>query len=164
MCVCVFRIMEESRLAKGELERSLYHMERKKKPVHTTRVSHSHTPAHSIDFTLQLSSFHLFAVLICLFSIQTEPVAASVRSLRRPQRKQQQKRHAYHTRSARERRRTHTLTNTHEDSISESDSEAEVQHSCELKFWFIFTFYSLQIFDETPCDVIPYFIYYFITE
>lgn len=62
MCVCVFRIMEQSRLAKGELERSLYHMERKKKPVHTTRVSHSHTPAHCIDFALHLSSFHLFTV------------------------------------------------------------------------------------------------------
>ncbi|GAA6108915.1 bromodomain and WD repeat-containing protein 3 isoform X2, partial [Tachysurus ichikawai] len=88
----VFRVMEESRAAKGELEQSLYNLERRKKPAHTTR---------------------------------TETVDVSVRSLRRPQRKQQQKRHAYHTRSARERRRARTLTDTREHSLSESDSEAE---------------------------------------
>ncbi|KAI4892671.1 hypothetical protein NFI96_022685, partial [Prochilodus magdalenae] len=88
----VFRVMEDSRLAKGEFERFLYNTE-KKKPVNVTRA---------------------------------EPIGVSVRSLRRPSRKQQQKRHSYHTRSARERRRsTHMPSQSGEDGLGESDSDAE---------------------------------------
>uniref|UniRef100_A0A8B9JV82 Bromodomain and WD repeat domain containing 3 n=1 Tax=Astyanax mexicanus TaxID=7994 RepID=A0A8B9JV82_ASTMX len=58
--------------------------------------------------------------------LKTEPVGVSVRSLRRPLRKQQQKRHSYHTRSARERRRSsHARSRSGEDSLGESESEAE---------------------------------------
>uniref|UniRef100_A0A8B9R9Y7 Bromodomain and WD repeat domain containing 3 n=1 Tax=Astyanax mexicanus TaxID=7994 RepID=A0A8B9R9Y7_ASTMX len=61
-----------------------------------------------------------------MFRYSTEPVGVSVRSLRRPLRKQQQKRHSYHTRSARERRRSsHARSRSGEDSLGESESEAE---------------------------------------
>ncbi|XP_016429193.1 bromodomain and WD repeat-containing protein 3-like [Sinocyclocheilus rhinocerous] len=90
----IFRVMEDSRRAKGEVERSFYNIEKKKKSAPTTG---------------------------------SEPVGESVRMLRRPQRRPQQRRHAYQTRSTRERRRsTSVLSYTHnEESVAESDSEVE---------------------------------------
>uniref|UniRef100_A0A672MHY1 Bromodomain and WD repeat domain containing 3 n=1 Tax=Sinocyclocheilus grahami TaxID=75366 RepID=A0A672MHY1_SINGR len=89
----IFRVMEDSRRAKGEVERSFYNIEKKKKK----------------------------------FAPTTGPVGESVRMLRRPQRRPQQRRHAYQTRSTRERRRsTSVLSYTHnEESVAESDSEVE---------------------------------------
>uniref|UniRef100_A0A672QEE0 Bromodomain and WD repeat domain containing 3 n=1 Tax=Sinocyclocheilus grahami TaxID=75366 RepID=A0A672QEE0_SINGR len=68
--------------------------------------------------------------------LQSEPVGDSVRMLRRPQRKPQQRRHTYQTRSTRERRRsTSVLSYTHnEESVAESDSEAEVRMQCVCVF------------------------------
>ncbi|KAL0194309.1 hypothetical protein M9458_012605, partial [Cirrhinus mrigala] len=57
----------------------------------------------------------------------SEPAGESVRTLRRPQRKAQQRRHTYQTRSTRERRRSTSVPSyTHnEESVAESDSEVE---------------------------------------
>uniref|UniRef100_A0A8C2DU96 Bromodomain and WD repeat domain containing 3 n=1 Tax=Cyprinus carpio TaxID=7962 RepID=A0A8C2DU96_CYPCA len=84
-------VMEDSRRAKGESERSFYNIEKKKKSAPTTG---------------------------------SEPVGDSVRMLRRPQRKPQQRRHTYQTRSTQERRRsTNVLNYTHnEESVAESDT------------------------------------------
>uniref|UniRef100_A0A8C2DLQ5 Bromodomain and WD repeat domain containing 3 n=1 Tax=Cyprinus carpio TaxID=7962 RepID=A0A8C2DLQ5_CYPCA len=82
-------VMEDSRRAKGESERSFYNIEKKKKSAPTTGV-----------------------------------MGDSVRMLRRPQRKPQQRRHTYQTRSTQERRRsTNVLNYTHnEESVAESDT------------------------------------------
>uniref|UniRef100_A0A8C1GUN5 Bromodomain and WD repeat domain containing 3 n=1 Tax=Cyprinus carpio TaxID=7962 RepID=A0A8C1GUN5_CYPCA len=94
-------VMEDSRRAKGESERSFYNIEKKKKSAPTTGV-----------------------------------MGDSVRMLRRPQRKPQQRRHTYQTRSTQERRRsTNVLNYTHnEESVADSDSEAEVRMQCVFNF------------------------------
>uniref|UniRef100_A0A8C1WU01 Bromodomain and WD repeat domain containing 3 n=1 Tax=Cyprinus carpio TaxID=7962 RepID=A0A8C1WU01_CYPCA len=109
-------VMEDSRRAKGESERSFYNIEKKKKSAPTTGVS-----------------FFFFFTHICR-------LGDSVRMLRRPQRKPQQRRHTYQTRSTQERRRsTNVLNYTHnEESVADSDSEAEVRmhdSSSEYSDW-----------------------------
>ncbi|XP_051543568.1 bromodomain and WD repeat-containing protein 3-like isoform X1 [Myxocyprinus asiaticus] len=91
----ILRVMEDCRLAKGEVERSFYNKDRRRKPAPTTTGS--------------------------------ELVSERVRTLRRTQRKCQQRRHAYQTRSTQDRRAsTNMLSYTRdEDSLVESDSDAE---------------------------------------
>ncbi|XP_073808252.1 bromodomain and WD repeat-containing protein 3 isoform X3 [Danio rerio] len=89
----IFRVMEDCRLAKGEVERSYYIIEKKRKSVPSTG---------------------------------SQP-GDNVRTLRRPQRKAQQKRHAYQTRSTRTRRRSGSVQSfsRNEETEVESESEAE---------------------------------------
>lgn len=42
MYLCMFRVMEDTRRAKGEVERSFYNIEKKKKSAPTTGVSFLH--------------------------------------------------------------------------------------------------------------------------
>lgn len=42
MCLCLFRVMEDSRFAKGEVERNFYNIEKKRKSAPTTGVSLIH--------------------------------------------------------------------------------------------------------------------------
>uniref|UniRef100_A0A8C1D720 Bromodomain and WD repeat domain containing 3 n=1 Tax=Cyprinus carpio carpio TaxID=630221 RepID=A0A8C1D720_CYPCA len=91
--------------AKGESERSFYNIEKKKKSAPTTGVS---------------------------FFFFTHILGDSVRMLRRPQRKPQQRRHTYQTRSTQERRRsTNVLNYTHnEETISLNYEFSVYSFSC----------------------------------
>ena len=134
VCVCVlcFRGMAQSRHAKGECERTLYHMENRRKPVQSaTRVSQTVSyAANQLHWVWPLPPTAQVRVTwpACVCVFQAEPEYMSLRSLRRTQRKKkQEQRHSYQTRSARERRalrRSSVLGSPHG---SDSDSEAEVK-------------------------------------
>uniref|UniRef100_A0A8C2CCK5 Bromodomain and WD repeat domain containing 3 n=1 Tax=Cyprinus carpio TaxID=7962 RepID=A0A8C2CCK5_CYPCA len=53
MYLCMFRVMEDSRRAKGEVERSFYNIEKKKKSAPTTGVSFTHMKTYKVSGELQ---------------------------------------------------------------------------------------------------------------
>uniref|UniRef100_A0A8C2C832 Bromodomain and WD repeat domain containing 3 n=1 Tax=Cyprinus carpio TaxID=7962 RepID=A0A8C2C832_CYPCA len=65
MYLCMFRVMEDSRRAKGEVERSFYNIEKKKKSAPTTGVSFTHMKTYKVS---EFSGVFLFVFFVsCLY-------------------------------------------------------------------------------------------------